>query len=846
MNDLNNEQQEAVKNINGPCLVIAGAGSGKTRVLIYRIAYLLSSGIKANTILALTFTNKAANEMKERISKLVDADIAKYLWMGTFHSIFARILRFEAAHLEYSSNYTIYDTSDSLNLIRTIIKELDLDPETYKANNVLKSISSAKNNLITAPAYANNHQLIERDRRYRKPEIANIYRIYAGRCLKSDAMDFDDLLLNTNLLFRNNPDILTKYQQKFNYILVDEYQDTNFSQYLIVKKLAAKHKNVCVVGDDFQSIYAFRGANIGNILNFKDDYPEYKLYKLEQNYRSTQNIVNAANSVIAKNKNQIHKKLFSKNIKGDKIKVIQALTDNEEGYIISNSIIESKIKENYNYNDYAILYRTNAQSRIFEESLRKQSIPYKIYGGLSFYQRKEIKDILAYFRLIINKNDDDALKRIINYPVRGIGKTTINKIEWLSREKDTNMWNILADIDKYEPALNKRTANINNFVALLKDFSEKLPTLDAYDLAHYVASKTGILKELSNDKSPENISKYENIQELLNGIKVFTTKKENEEDNVGLDKYLEDVVLLTNEDYGKKEDKNKVTLLTVHSAKGLEFKNVYIVKKDVDFSTGNINFSGSVMVNGDVRSGFKIIAQDDVQVNGVVEDAVIESNGNVLLKTGFVGRGKGQIIAQGDVTVKFCENETIISEGDIYISEYVMHSKIITKGNLYVTDKTGLIVGGETYAVKCIEANVVGNENYTPTKLFVGVDMVTKAYLEKNVEHIIGIEKILNKFFRRKLLKRELPEEKKNLIDKLKQLRNEKVKENDKLIAEIEKSDDRADELNKAVVKIYDVVFPGTSITIYNKHLTVNEPIKYVYYKYTENEIVAVDLEELV
>ncbi len=582
LNDLNQIQQEAVKNINGPCLVIAGAGSGKTRVLIYRIAYLLSSGIKANTILALTFTNKAANEMKERISKLVGADNAKYLWMGTFHSIFARILRFEAAHLEYSSNYTIYDTSDSLNLIRTIIKELDLDPETYKANNVLKSISSAKNNLITAAAYANNHQLIERDRKYRKPEIANIYRIYAGRCLKSDAMDFDDLLLNTNLLFRNNTDILTKYQQKFNYILVDEYQDTNFSQYLIVKKLAAIHKNVCVVGDDFQSIYAFRGANIGNILNFKDDYPEYKLYKLEQNYRSTQNIVNAANSVIAKNKNQINKKLFSKNIKGDKIKVIQALTDNEEGYIISNSIIESKIKENYNYNDYAILYRTNAQSRIFEESLRKQSIPYKIYGGLSFYQRKEIKDILAYFRLIINKNDDDALKRIINYPVRGIGKTTINKIESFSREKDTNMWDIIVSLDKYEPALNKRTTNINNFVALLKDFSEKLPTFDAYDLAHYVASKTGILKELSNDKSPENIGKYENIQELLNGIKEFTKKKENEEDNVGLDKYLEDVVLLTNEDYGKKEDKNKVTLLTVHSAKGLEFKNVYIVGVEKD------------------------------------------------------------------------------------------------------------------------------------------------------------------------------------------------------------------------------------------------------------------------
>ncbi len=421
LKDLNEPQYEAVVYNDGPSLVIAGAGSGKTRVLTYKVAYLLSQGVNARSILALTFTNKAAREMKERISKLVGPDLARNLWMGTFHSIFSKILRFESATMGYSSNYSIYDTSDSKSVIKAVIKELNLDDQIYKVNEVMSRISMAKNNLVTPQGYIANNQIMEQDRASRKPRIADIYRLYCLRCKKADAMDFDDLLLNTNILFRDVADILDKYRRIFSYILVDEYQDTNFSQYLIVNKLASVHKKICVVGDDAQSIYSFRGAKIENILNFKNDYPDYKLFKLEQNYRSTQNIVNAANSIIAKNKGQIHKKVWSAKEHGEPVKVFEAETDQEEGFIIANNILDTRLTKQLNFNQFAILYRTNAQSRIFEESLRKRNIPYKVYGSLSFYQRKEIKDLLAYFRLTVNKNDEEALKRIINYPARGIG-----------------------------------------------------------------------------------------------------------------------------------------------------------------------------------------------------------------------------------------------------------------------------------------------------------------------------------------------------------------------------------------------------------------------------------------
>ncbi|MQY79316.1 MAG: AAA family ATPase, partial [Bacteroidetes bacterium] len=584
LNELNKAQREAVVNYKGPSLVIAGPGSGKTRVLTYRIAYLLNEGVPAGSILALTFTNKAAKEMKDRVKQIVGFETARALWMGTFHSIFAKILRFESKHLGYPSNYTIYDKVDSKNVVKSVIKDMDLDDQVYKANDVLNRISAAKNSLITAQAYDNNPELKERDKIAGTPRISELYKLYAARCFKAKAMDFDDLLLNTNILFRDFPEILKKYQGKFSYILVDEYQDTNFAQYLIVNKLAEKHKNVCVVGDDAQSIYSFRGAKIENILNFRNDYPGYTIFKLEQNYRSTQKIVEAANSLIQKNRGQIHKTIWSKNKAGENIKVIRVLTDTEEGFVISNSILDTKLTQQLQFQDFAILYRTNAQSRIFEESLRKKNIPYKIYGSISFYQRKEIKDLLAYFRLIINNQDEEAFKRIINYPARGIGKTTLNKLDNYSNAKNINIWNIIKETDQYSVELNKGIRNkIQSFAQIIVDFSSKLKKIDAYDLAFEIASSTGLLKDLYNGKSPEEISKYENIQELLNGIKEFTQNPERSGKFVSLEEYMENVVLLTDADKEKEDDKNKVAIMTIHSAKGLEFQHVYIagVEKDL-------------------------------------------------------------------------------------------------------------------------------------------------------------------------------------------------------------------------------------------------------------------------
>ena len=574
---LNPAQKEAVLNTEGPALVIAGAGSGKTRVLTMRIAHLLTKGIAPYRILALTFTNKAAREMKERIAAIAGESMARYLWMGTFHSIFSRILRIESKKLGYPSSFTIYDTQDSRNLIKSIIKTMKLDNKLYKPGEVLSRISSAKNNLITYQAYVNDINRMEADRISKKPLVHEIYARYVKECYKNGVMDFDDLLLNTNILFRNHPDVLEKYQKQFDYILVDEYQDTNLSQYLIVKKLAEVHRNICVVGDDAQSIYSFRGAKIENILSFRNDYKDYKLFKLEQNYRSTKNIVNAANSIIHKNSNQIKKTVFSRKNEGNRIRVFNAYSDVEEGIIVANDIFELRMKEQAAFNDFAVLYRTNAQSRIIEEALRKKNLPYKIYGGLSFYQRKEIKDILAYFRLVVNTNDNEALKRIINYPARGIGKTTMEKLESYASRTGQPLWNILTNPALANIGFNAGTLKkLRAFTELIQGFRQLLNEHSAYDTAVEIVSGSGLKKEFETDMSVEGIGRSENIEEMLNGIKEFTETRTEEGAGNGLVNFLEEVSLLTDQDTDKPEDRNKVTLMTIHSAKGLEFKYVYI------------------------------------------------------------------------------------------------------------------------------------------------------------------------------------------------------------------------------------------------------------------------------
>ena len=573
---LNPAQAKAVKNYKGPSLVIAGAGSGKTRVLTYRIAYLLLQGVQPYNILALTFTNKAASEMKDRIAGMVGEQPARQLWMGTFHSIFAKILRKEHKTIGYSRNFSIYDMVDSKNLIKKILKEWSLDDKTYKPFDVMKRISTAKNNLVTWKSYCNNGQIIKQDEKARRPKICDIYRTYALRCKKADAMDFDDLLLNINILFRDHPEILAKYQNQFKYILVDEYQDTNFAQYLIVKKIGEKHKNVCVVGDDAQSIYSFRGAKVENILNFKNDYKNYQLFKLEQNYRSTQTIVDAANSMIRKNVNQIQKEVFSKKDKGEKIEIMDSQTDGEEAFNIAHSIADSINSNGNDYKDFAILYRTNAQSRKFEEALRKLNMPYKVYGGIGFYQRKEIKDLLAYFRLGLNFNDEEALLRIINFPARGIGKTTLDKVTGYARANDLTIWEVLNSIDKVKIDFNRATREkLKRFTALIRQFSEVLQQSDAYDAAMTIASRSGILEEFEEQATIQDESKYENIQELLNGIKDYVDHF-GEEELPTLNDFMENVSLMTNADLEDEDDINKITIMTMHSAKGLEFNTVFL------------------------------------------------------------------------------------------------------------------------------------------------------------------------------------------------------------------------------------------------------------------------------
>lgn len=578
LDTLNPPQKEAVLQKDGPMIIIAGAGSGKTRVLTYRVAHLMQQGVDAFNILSLTFTNKAAREMKERIANVVGPSEAKNLWMGTFHSVFARILRSEAERLGYPPNFTIYDTQDSVRLITAIIKEMQLDKDRYKPKQVLSRISSLKNSLITVRAYENNSDLVEADLMANRPKLGEIYKEYVARCYKSGAMDFDDLLLRTNELLSRFPEVLAKYQDRFRYIMVDEYQDTNHSQYLIVRALADRFQNICVVGDDSQSIYSFRGANINNILNFQKDYPDVKTFKLEQNYRSTKNIVQAANSVIEKNKTRLDKEIWTANDEGSKIKVMRTISDGEEGRFVANSILENKINHQLQNNVFAILYRTNAQSRAMEDALRKRDIKYKIYGGISFYQRKEIKDLLSYLRMLINPNDEEALKRIINYPARGIGQTTIDKLTVAANHYKKSIFEVLQNLDKVDLKINSGTkTKLQNFVTMILSLQIESQNLNAFDIAEIVVKKTQLIRDLEKDGTPEAISKVENVQELLNGVKDFITDKIETGEDASLAVFLEDVALATDFDSEKKDDTPRVSLMTIHLAKGLEYPYVYIV-----------------------------------------------------------------------------------------------------------------------------------------------------------------------------------------------------------------------------------------------------------------------------
>ncbi len=577
---LNEPQRQAVEHIDGPLMIIAGAGSGKTRVLTYRTAYLIEKGVDPFSILLLTFTNKAAGEMRHRIENVIGTQ-AKNIWMGTFHSVFAKILRFEGTRLGYTSNFSIYDTDDSKSLIRALIKEQNLDDKIYKVNLVLNRISNAKNRLIGPDQYMASSVLEQEDRYAKIPMMGQLYKLYCQRCFQANAMDFDDLLFQTNILFRDHLDVLNKYQHKFKHVMVDEFQDTNVSQYLITKKLSAVNQNICVVGDDAQSIYAFRGADIQNILNFERDYPDLTTIKLEENYRSTKAIVAVANSIIARNKTQLKKDVFTSNEDGDQIEIIRAGSDNEEGRIIASTILETRQRDGLIWSDFAILYRTNAQSRSFEESLRRLNIKYKIVGGLSFYQRKEIKDVLGYLRFVVNQQDEEAFKRIINLPKRGIGDTTIAKIAITAAEQNTSVWDIVANIQQFQGV--RGTAPIEQFADLIKSYKlmVEVEGKDAYEVASHVAKTSGLVRELYEDKTVEGLARYQNVQELLNAVKQFVDSEENEDKSLAT--FLQSVSLLTNADTTEDpNDTDKVTLMTVHSAKGLEFKHVFLVGLEED------------------------------------------------------------------------------------------------------------------------------------------------------------------------------------------------------------------------------------------------------------------------
>ena len=579
LDTFNPPQRAAVEYCDGPSLVIAGAGSGKTRVLTYKIAYLMEHGYQPWSILALTFTNKAAGEMKDRIARIVGEDYARMLWMGTFHSIFLRILRQEHEKIGFSANFTIYDAADSKSLVKTIIKEMELDDKAYKPGNVLGSISNAKNQLVTAEQYLANPANRQGDARRNMSALGQIFQRYANRCRQSDAMDFDDILLYTYLLFEQYPDVLAKWEQRFRYVLVDEYQDTNFAQHRIVWQLTRQHQHVCVVGDDAQSIYSFRGANIDNILTFQQIYNGARLFKLEQNYRSTQNIVEAANSLIKKNSRQIKKDVFSENARGEKLHVLDTHSDIEEAKMVANAIRAIKRREGCEYSDFAILYRTNAQSRVFEDTLRKEAMPYRIYGGLSFYQRKEIKDILAYFRLAVNPNDEEAFKRIINYPARGIGQTTVSKILASANTHSVSLWNVINHPSEYGLGVNNGTlVKLSMFKQLIDSFIEQARTLPANQIGALIVKQSGISADIYQDTTPENLSRQENVEELINGMQDFCDMRMEEgNENISLSDYLSEVSLMSDLDSDKGGDEHKITLMTIHSAKGLEFNTVFVV-----------------------------------------------------------------------------------------------------------------------------------------------------------------------------------------------------------------------------------------------------------------------------
>ncbi len=578
LDQLNEPQRQAVTHTEGPLMIIAGAGSGKTRVLTYRIAHLLEKGVEPFNILSLTFTNKAAREMRQRIEK-VAGPMARSLWMGTFHSIFAKILRIEGHRMGYTSDFTIYDTEDSRSVIKNIIKDNELDDKIYKVAVVHNRISSAKNKLIAWQEYVANPVFLAEDTEAAKPKLGQLYKQYVEQCFKANAMDFDDLLFNTNVLLRDFPEVLNKYQHKFRYVMVDEFQDTNVAQYLITRRLAAMHQNICVVGDDAQSIYSFRGADIQNILNFAKDYADLFTVKLEQNYRSSKKIVHVANRVIANNRNQLEKKVWTANDEGAFIELVKAATDNEEGRLVSISIFEEKMKNQLPSRNFAILYRTNAQSRAFEEALRKQGIRYKIYGGLSFYQRREIKDLISYFRVVVNFRDEEAFRRIINLPKRGIGDTTVQKMIVAAAENDRSLWEVVENAQQYL-GKNRTTSTIADFATMIKAFRLTLGQKDAYETASEIAQKSGLLKELLDDKTVEGRARYENVQELLNAIKEFTDTPDREDK--GLSAFLQDVSLLTSVEEADKENDDCVTMMTIHMAKGLEFKHVYVVGMEED------------------------------------------------------------------------------------------------------------------------------------------------------------------------------------------------------------------------------------------------------------------------
>lgn len=607
LDGLNEAQVAAVTNINGPTMIIAGPGSGKTRVLTYRIAYLMQQNADPFSILSLTFTNKAAREMKNRIEQLMGGE-ARNLWMGTFHSVFSRILRSEAEKLGYPSNFTIYDTEDSKNLIKSIVKEMGLNDKLYKPGYVYHRISLSKNNLIGPKEYENNLDLMAEDESNGRPKMSEVFWNYTKRCFRSGAMDFDDLLLKTHELFERFPDVLYKYQHRFKYVMIDEFQDTNFLQYSIVKRIADVYQNIAVVGDDAQSIYAFRGASIANILNFEKDFPEVQTFRLEQNYRSTKVIVEAANIIISKNKHQLAKKIWTDNLEGDTIKVIRALSDNEEGKMVANVIFEQRMRDHIKNGEFAILYRTNAQSRAFEEGLRKLNIPYRIYGGISFYQRKEVKDLVAYLKLTVNPNDEESFKRVVNFPARGIGKTTIEKLTVFASDNDKSLWTMGENIDLLQFNSGVKRL-ITDFVTMIKSFQTMLTKKDAYEVASHIAKSTGILKELYNDQSVEGLSRYENIQELLNSIKEFVTPDEADSEffvdtipvdvdglsgdlnkNKSLAEYLQQVVLLTDADAEGNEEET-VKLMTIHAAKGLEFESVFVVGLEENLFPGTLSVS---------------------------------------------------------------------------------------------------------------------------------------------------------------------------------------------------------------------------------------------------------------